>query len=43
MKESVTKSGGSTGRPTKSSKEQGEKLHRHLVERLVFVIKDLKR
>jgi len=42
MKESVTKSGGSTGRPTKASKEQGEKLHRHLVERLVFVIKDLK-
>lgn len=43
MDELVEKSGGSKGEPSKSSKEIGKKIHKHLVDRLVTVLKNMRR
>lgn len=42
MKESVVRSGGTTGEPSKSSVEKGEIYHQHLVNNLITVINQLK-
>ncbi|HHW40057.1 MAG TPA: creatininase family protein [Syntrophomonadaceae bacterium] len=42
MKESAQVAGGTTGTPSKSSREKGGLYHRHLVENLVKVIEGLK-
>ncbi len=41
MKELAQKSGGTSGEPSKASKEGGKKYHEHLVERMVEVIEFL--
>ena len=41
MKELAEKSGGTSGEPSKASKEGGKKYHEHLVERMVEVIEFL--
>ncbi|CCQ95323.1 Creatininase [[Clostridium] ultunense Esp] len=40
-KEHAEKAGGTTGEPTKASKEKGKIYHEHLVKNLVKIIKDL--
>lgn len=41
MKRVAQETGGSTGRPTKADAELGRRLHEHLVQRLVEVIKEM--
>lgn len=41
MQKSVDKAGGTTGEPTKSTREKGEIYHQHLVKNLVRVIAEL--
>lgn len=43
MERSAEAAGGTTGSPTKASREKGEVYHEHLVARLVQVIEDLRR
>lgn len=43
MRKSVEVANGTTGSPTKASKEKGREYHEHLVERLVQVVGQMKR
>lgn len=43
MMKSVEAAKGTTGSPTKASREKGREYHEHLVARLVEVVEQLKR